>query len=316
MRYAGRAVSELHPFRFGLLLETRSGSRAEYIETLKRAEGSGFGVALATDHLGRWAPLQLLQAAAEATSMRVGTLVLNNDFRHPVMLAQELATIDLLSEGRLEIGLGAGWARAEYDAAGMAFERPGLRVDRMIATVGLLKQAFAGGRMERAADDAYPSIALDGLPRSVQQPHPPLLIGGGGRRVLSFAAREADIVSLDPRALPEGGHDARDVTAAAIDEKVGWIREAAGERWPQLELNLIVFDVDPDYHRRSGPPPPRSHGITEDELPLSPHYLAGDEAEMIDQLHARRERWGISYFAVRPRELETMAPIVSRLAGG
>ena len=315
MRYAAPAVSHPRPFRFGVLLETRTGTRTEFVEMLKRSEGSGFSVAMATDHLARWAPLQLLQAAAEATSLRVGALVLNNDFRQPVMLAQELATIDLLSDGRLEIGLGAGWARPEYEAAGMVFERPGLRVDRMIATVGLLKQALADGRIERPADDAYPAMSLAGLPLSVQRPHPPLLIGGGGRRVLSFAAREADIVSLDPRALPDGGHDPRDVTATAIDEKIGWIREAAAERWAQLEINVIVFDVDPDYHRRSSPPPPRTHGITEEELPLSPHYLAGDEPEMIDQLHSRRERWGISYFAVRPGELDAIGPIVSRVAG-
>lgn len=304
------------PFRFGLIIETRQTTRQKLLDLARRAEDAGCSVLLGTDHFGRLAALPLLQAAAEATRLRVGTLVLNNDFRHPVVLAQDLATIDMLTGGRLEIGLGAGWDRPEYEAAGMSFDAPGRRVDRMIATVGLLKQSLQEGRMERPGDDAYPAINMPDMPRATQRPHPPFLIGGGGPRVLRFAAREADIVALDPKALPEGGHDPADVLASAIDAKIGWIRQAAGERWPEIEINVIVFDVDPDFRRRRGAPPERTHGISEDEMAHSPHYLTGDVEEMVAQLEERRERWGISYLALRAQHLEAVGPVIARLAGG
>jgi alkanesulfonate monooxygenase SsuD/methylene tetrahydromethanopterin reductase-like flavin-dependent oxidoreductase (luciferase family) len=171
------------------------------------------------------------------------------------------------------------------------------------------------GRIEREADDAYPQIRLEGMPRSVQRPHPPFLIGGGGRRVLSYAAREADIVGLDPRAFREGGHDLSDVTEAAIDEKLTWIREAADERLSELEINVIVFGVDPEFGHRSGPSPALSHPITEDEMARSPHYLLGDREAMTDQLVSRRERWGINYLAIKPAHMNALAPVIARLAG-
>ncbi len=303
------------PFRFGLIVETRQTSRQELIDLARRAEDAGCSIMLGTDHFGRLAALPLLQTIAENTGLRIGTLVLNNDFRSPVVLAQELATIDMLTEGRLEIGVGAGWDRAEYEAAALSFDPPGRRVDRMVATVGLLKQALGQGRMVREGDDAYPHMNLTNMPQSVQRPHPPFLIGGGGPRVLKFAARAADIVALDPKALPQGGHDPADVRAAAIDTKLGWIREAAGERWERLEINVIVFDVDPDFPRRSGPAPERTHGVSDDEMVQSPHYLTGDAEEMADQLLARRDRWGISYISVGAAHLDAVEPVIRRLAG-
>jgi probable F420-dependent oxidoreductase len=303
------------PFRFGLLVEGNDLTRRALIDLAHRAEAEGYNILLGTDHLGRLASLPLLQTAAEATSLRIGTLVLNNDFRNPVILAQELATIDMLTEGRLEIGLGAGWAITEYTASSMPFDAPAKRFARLQATVALLKQSLGEGRIEREADDAYPRMVLEGMPQSVQRPHPPFLIGGGGRRVLSYAAREAQIIGLDPRSLREGGHDQSDVTESAFDEKIGWIREAAGDRWNELEINVIVFGIDPQQGRRSGPSPALRHPITEDEMALSPHYLLGDASEMADQLIARRERWGINYLALKPDHMDVLAPVVNRLAG-
>jgi len=285
------------PFRFGLIVETRQATRRQLVEQARQAEDQGIDILLGTDHLGRLASLPLLQAAAEATSLRIGTLVLNNDFRHPVILAQELAAVDRVTDGRLEIGLGAGWDRPEYEAAGLSFDGPGRRIARLQATVALLKQALGEGRIERTADDAYPAMRLDNMPMSAQRPHPPFLIGGGGPRMLRYAAREADIVGLDPRAFPEGGHDPADQSESAIDRKVAWVREAAGDRWPELELNIIVF------------------GVGKEEVAGSPHYLAADRTRMTEQLLARRERWGISYLAVRPAMLDAVAPVVARLAG-
>ncbi|HUG48466.1 MAG TPA: TIGR03621 family F420-dependent LLM class oxidoreductase [Candidatus Limnocylindria bacterium] len=303
------------PFRFGLIVETGQTTRQALFEQARRAEDAGCSIILGTDHFGRLSTLPMLQAGAQATNLRIGTLVLNNDFRHPVVLVQDLAALDVLTEGRLEIGLGAGWDKPEYAAGGMTFDPAGQRVDRLIASVGMLKQALENGRIERAADGAYPAISLPVMPRSFQRPYPPFLIGGGGRRMLSFAAREANIVGLDPRALPEGGHDPTDVTAAAIDRKIGWVREAAGDRWASLEINIIVFEVVSGNGRPAGASVGRTYGLGAEELRSSPHYLSTDAAEMTEQLLARRERWGISYFVLRPSQLEAVAPAISRLAG-
>lgn len=285
------------------------------IEEARHAEAAGVDILLGTDHLGRWATLPLLQAAAEVTGLRIGTFVLNNDLRHPAVLAQELATLDLVTGGRLEIGLGAGWNREEYEAAGLPFDPPRRRVDRMEASVRMLKQAMSVGRIEHDGDGAYPTVRQTGLPTSIQRPHPPIMVGGGGPRVLRFAAREADIVAIDPRSLPQGGTDPDDLTEAAVDRKIGWIREAAEYRWPELEINIGLFDVDPEFRTRSGPPPPRNRAISEDELASSPHYLVGDAREMIETLRARRERWGISYIALRRAHLDRMGPVLAELAG-
>ena len=272
-------------------------------------------VLLASDHLGNWAALPRLQAAAEATRLRIGTLVLNNDLRHPPVLAQELATVDAMTDGRLEIGLGAGWNRPEYEAAGLPFDPPADRLRRMKASLRMIKQALSDGRIDHEADDAYPAIHQEGLPTSVQRPHPPILVGGGGPKLLAFAAREADIIGIDPRSLPGGGGDPADITGAAVDRKVGWIREAAGDRWAQLEINIALWQIDPDFHTRSGPPPPRARGISEEELLLSPHYLVGDTDEMVETLLARRERWGASYITLPESAVEILEPVIARLLG-
>lgn len=314
-RLAGVTSPAPRPFRFGVFLSGDAGDRGDVIETAKRAEAAGASVLLATDHLGSWGPLPRLLAAAQATSLRIGTLVLNNELRHPAVLAQELATIDAMTDGRLEVGIGAGWNRAEMEAAGIAFEPPADRVRRMKASFRMLRQALSEGRIDHEADDAYPAIHQADLPISVQRPHPPFMIGGGGPKMLAFAAQHAEIIGIDPRALPEGRPDPTDVTADAIDRKVGWIREAAGSRWSELELSIIVWQVDPEFRTRTGPPPPRRHNVSEDELPHSPHFLVGDTEEMVEALLARRERWGISYLAVPASALDAVAPVIARLAG-
>jgi probable F420-dependent oxidoreductase len=306
---------ERRPFRFGVMLDMTTASRPAVVELARRAEDAGAAILLGTDHLGRWAALPLLQAAAEATSLRIGTLVLNNDLRHPTVLAQELATVDAITGGRLEVGIGAGWNRPEYEAAGLPFDAPGERLRRMQASMRMLRQALRDGRIDHDGDDAYPPIHQRDLPTSTQRPHPPFLVGGGGPRLLAFAAREAEIVGIDPRSLPGGGGDPTDITAAAVDRKVGWIREAAGTRWEELELNISIWEVDRDFRTRTGPPPPRARGIAEEELPHSPHYLVGDDREMGETLLARRERWGISYLAIRAEHVDVLTPVISRLAG-
>jgi probable F420-dependent oxidoreductase len=303
------------PFRFGLILDTTSGSRDRLREVIDQAEAAGVDILLATDHLGHWAPLPLLLVAAELSSLRVGTFVLNNDIRRPTVLAQELATVDSLTGGRLEVGLGAGWDEREYTAAGIPFEAPPIRLGRLESSIRLIRQALSEGRIDHEADAAYSAIHQTGLPTAIQRPHPPILIGGGGPRLLRFAAREADIVAINPRSLPAGGLDSADLVESAVDRKLSWIREAAGDRLASIELNILLYEVDPDFHRRSGPPPERVRGISEEEFPRSPHYLAGDEEEMIETLIERRERWGFSYISMRPHHLSAIQGVVSRLAG-
>ena len=310
-----RQPPERRPFRFGVVLDGAEGRRDRVIDAARRAEAAGAHVILATDHLGNWAAMSRLQAAAEATSIRIGTLVLNNDLRHPPVIAQELATLDAMTDGRLEIGLGAGWNRPEYEAAGVTFDPPAQRLSRMRESLRMIRQALDEGRIDHEADDVYPAIHQQGLPTSVQRPHPPFLVGGGGPKLLAFAAREAEIIGIDPRSLPGGGGDPSDITGAAIDRKVGWIREAAGDRWAELEINISLWQVDPDFHTRTGPPPRRVRDIIEEELPLSPHYLIGDTDEMVNTLLARRERWGISYVTVPSRDLPILEPVIARLAG-
>ena len=305
---------ERRPFRFGLILDSRDATRDGVVELARRAEGAGVSVMLGTDHLGRWATLPLLQSVAEATGLRIGTFALNNDLRHPAVVAQELSTIDAITAGRLEVGLGAGWNRAEYEAAGLAFDRPGVRLQRMQTSFRLLRQAMTEGRMEHAGDDVYPPIDQQGLPRSFQRPHPPLMVGGGGPRLLAFAAQEADIVGLDPRSLPQGGSDPSDISEAAIDRKIGWIRDAAGDRWRKLEINIALSEVAPRVHSPSGHP--EAHpSLSAEEVRRSPHRLVGESGQMIETLLGRRERWGISYIALRPRHLAVMAPVIGQLAG-
>jgi probable F420-dependent oxidoreductase len=295
-------------------LDGAEGNRDRVIETAKRAEAAGAHVLLATDHLGGWGTLPRLLIAAEATTLRIGTLVLNNDLRHPPVLAQDLATLDAMTDGRLEIGIGAGWNRPEYEAAGLRFDSPKERLRRMKASMRMIRQALDEGRIDHGADDAYPAIHQQGLPTSIQRPHPPFLVGGGGPKLLAFAAREAEIIGIDPRSLRGGGGDPEDITGGAVDRKVGWIREAAGDRWAELEINVQVWEVDPDFHTRSGTPPPRVRGISEEELVLSPHYLVGESDEMVETLLARRERWGISYITLPASALPIFEPVMARLA--
>ncbi len=305
---------EQRPFRFGVFLPGQAGRRDEVLEFAKRAEEAGASVLLATDHLGAWGALPRLVAAAQATSLRIGTLVLNNELRHPPVLAQELATIDAMTDGRLEIGIGAGWNRPELEAAGIPFDPPADRVRRMKATFRMLRQALSEGRIDHDADAAYPAIHQVDLPTSIQRPHPPFMVGGGGPKLLAFAAQEAEIVGIDPRSLPGGGSDPTDITAAAVDRKIGWIREAAADRWDELEISIIVWELDPEFRTRTGLPPPRRHGISEEELPHSPHFLVGDTEEMVERLLARRERWGISYVTLPADDLAACEPVIARLS--
>ena len=309
----------MRPFRFGMNALV-AGSAAEWIALARRLEELGYSTLCLPDHLtDRLAPLPALATAAAVTSqLRIGTMVLNNDFRHPVVLAREAATVDMLSEGRLELGLGAGYMKTENEQAGMRFDRGGVRVDRLGEAVTIVTRLFEGepvtfrGRHYQVSEHTI-------HPRPVQRPRPPILIGGNGPRLLTLAATEADIVALSGITFGGGGlqRDMAGFCADGVDERVRLVRETAGARFEQLELSALVQRVTVTEDRRGAAEElaQRWAGLTVDDILESPFVLLGSIDEIVDQLVARRRRWGISYYVVFRPAVDVFAPIVDRLTG-
>ena len=307
-----------HPFRFGVQA-SRAATRAEWVELARRVEANGYDVLTMPDHFtDQLAPVPALMCAADATdTLRIGALVWDNDYKHPVVLAKELASMDVLSDGRLEIGIGAGWMRTDYDHAGMTYDQPGVRVDRFVEGLAVMKGAFADGAFSYAGTH-YTISGYDGLPKSVQRPWPPFLIGGGGKRVLGIAAREADIVGINGNmAAGHVGPEAlASMTAASVDEKLGWVRAAAGDRFDDIELNVHVYMVNVTNERASTADGiAQMLGFTADQVLETPFALIGTPAQIADDLRARRERWGFSYVIVGADDIDSIAPVVAELKG-
>ncbi len=304
-------------FRFGVTVPSVSAGSA-WAEKARRVERLGFSVLAVPDHFrDQLAPVPALTAAALATTrLRVGSLVYSNDFRHPVVLAKEAATLDVLSGGRFELGLGAGWLKAEYDQAGISFDAPGTRIERLEEAVTIVKGLLAGERVTFTGRH-YSIADLEGRPAPVQRPHPPILIGGGGQRTLSLAAREASIVGFVPRALKDGsGLDRADFGEAALRQKIQWVRAAAGDRFDSLELNaLIQAMVVSDQRTHSADQLAARFKVARDLVLESPYVLLGTVDEICETIRQRRERYGISYLTVFERDMEAFAPVVERLAG-
>lgn len=311
------APAQPRPFRFGIqgrLMEPRDA----WFEMVKRVEAAGFSTYLALDHVVRGLdPIASLMAAAMATTeLRIGSLVFDNDFRHPALLAKAAASLDLLSGGRFELGIGAGWLREEYDQTAIPFEPAGVRIARMVEAVEIIKLIFTEEHPVSYRGEHYTITDLICPPYPVQRPHPPIMIGGGSRRVLSIAARRADIVGVTTRARHDGTKDTTDLTAAATDQKIAWIKEAAGPRFAGLELNLIVSDLIPtDDGHGAAAQLAATYGVTGDEIRDSPLVLIGSVDEMVERLQERRERFGFSYIVVTDPKLDDLAPVVARLAG-
>jgi probable F420-dependent oxidoreductase len=308
----------VRPFRFGVGAFTAPGLK-QWRQLCREVEAQGYSTLFVSDHFGdQLGVVPALTAAAQATeNLRIGSLVACNDYRHPVMFAKELATIDLFSSGRLEWGMGAGWLAPEYEQAGIPFDPGGQRVSRLQEAVTVMTGLFADGVFSFEGQH-YSVRALEGTPKPVQRPHPPLLVGGAGRRLLSWAARTADIVGIGPSwaAHPGLGGPDRPTMAQATDHQLDWIRAAAGDRLDALELTLSVMPavVTPD---RAGVAArtASAQGIPVEELLDSPHALIGSVDELCDDLEARRARWGISYWVVPAHIRAEFAPVVERLAG-
>lgn len=307
------------PFRFGVNVRG-AASRHVWTDKAQKIEALGYSVLTVPDHLGEFfAPIPaLLSAAAATTRLRVGTNVLNNDFRHPVIVASEAATADVLTDGRLELGLGAGHMKSEYDEAGLPFEAGATRVERLAESVAIVKSLLAGetvtfsGRHYRVTGHTI-------HPRPAQSPRPPILIGGNGPRLLTLAATEADIVGLSGITFRSGGAE-RDLTgwrAAGVQDRLRLIRETAGERFVQLELSALVQRVVVTDNRRAAAEElaRRWPSLTPEEILASPYALVGTIEQLVEDLLARRERWGISYYVVFEPYLDAFAPVVATLGG-
>ena len=312
----------MKPFRF--LAEARAIASGRVLaETARRAEGLGIDTLVIPDHLiPQLAPIPAMATVAAATDrLRIGGFVLNNDLRHPAVLAQDLASLDVLSEGRLVVTIGAGWNRPEYEAIGIEFSPTPVRQARLAEAVAVLKGCFADGPF--SFNGAHYTIAdYDAEPKPIQRPHPPFLIGGGGRRTLTLAAREAQIVGLAPRILPNGAGDPASVTIAASAEKIDWVREAAGARFEELELNVYpsmtgisvtdharreADELSDRLFERSGV------RVGAEELLDAPHIFIGSVDSFVEKFQRLREELGISSIMVG--EVDELAPVVERLAG-
>jgi probable F420-dependent oxidoreductase len=307
----------MREFRFGAQLGANTGE--EWRLQLGSAEHLGYSIVTLADHFGgRLAPLTALAAAAGQTELRLGTLVLANDFRHPAVLAKEIATLDQLSGGRCELGIGAGWLAEDYLGSGIPMEAPGVRIDRLEEAIAILKGLWGESRFSHQG--RHYSVDLDGQPKPVQRPHPPLLIAGGSERILKLAGREGDIVGIS---VPlDEGHRAQldkgvvSATGDLVQQKLAWIREGAGARYDDIELNVLVFEAHVTDSPRAVLDRIGKETATDPEVVgQSPQVLVGSVEEICETMERRRELFGISYYTFYEPDLVTMAPVVERLTG-
>ena len=308
-------------FRFAAQLsKAPDGTAKGWAEQARKAEDLGYSALLMPDHFGdQLAPVPALAAVAAATTtLRLGSLVFCNDYRHPFVLAKEAATLDVLSDGRLELSLGAGWMRTDYEEAGITYDTPRTRVERFEEAVTVI-QGLLRTDGPFSFDGTYYQVHEHTLlPRPVQRPGPPLIIGGGGQRVLSFAARHADIVSINVnlREGTGGAETASDATPERTRTKIGWVKEAAGDRFADLELNsligfVMVTDDAQGLADQMGP----AFGIDPADALHVPLALIGTLEEMAEELEWRRAEYGISYWSIESDAWETLGPVVAKLAG-
>jgi probable F420-dependent oxidoreductase len=306
------------PFRFGVQTKTAS-TRTEWVERVKKIESLGYGSISMPDHFDDQLDpaLALMVAAEHTTDLRIGALVWCNDYRHPVVFAKEMATLDLLSEGRLELGIGAGWMKSDYDESGITYDRPGVRIDRMLETLDILEGLFADGPFSYEGEH-YTITNLEGTPKPVQAPRPPFLVGGGGPRFLKLAGQRADIVGINfnLKAGAIGVELGDDASSERFAEKLSWVQAGAGERFEQIELQVRTFFVNVGNDREAD-----AAGMGEifnqpPEVFLdSPFALFGTTEQIAETLRQRRDRFGVNYIVIGDDHVDAFAPVVAELAG-
>ncbi len=310
-----------HPFRFGALLK-RPLEGLGWAESARKVEQLGYDTLVVPDHFDDQLAVgpALTAAAAATTTLRLGTLVYCNDYRHPVMLAKEVATLDVLSGGRIEFGLGAGWKRVDYTQAGLDHDPPGTRIDRMVESLEIVRALFADGPVNHEGVH-YTLRDLEGLPKPVQSPLP-LVIGGGGQRMLTIAARHADIVGVNANLRSgETGLDAiNDVLPERFDIKLEWVREAAGDRFEQLELNVLATAQVTEGGSATSKAVESVAAMFNqpaDVVAEVPVLVIGSPTEIADVLRERRKRWGFSYMVLHAENTDIVAfsEVLNELAG-
>ena len=306
----------MHPFRFGIQLRNAPSGPA-WRDLARKAEDLGFSTLFLPDHFDEaWSPTVPLTVAAEATTtLRVGALVYDNDYRHPLTLARDVAMMDVFSEGRVEFGLGAGWMTTDYEQSGIVLDRPGVRIDRMIEAIECMNRLWT---QERASFSGTHYTLADAAcrPQPFTPGGPPLIIGGGGRKVLTAAAKYASIIGVNPE-LTSGTAGVEAASTAVAErylERLGWIREAAGDRFASIELQVLaqIEQVVPNRHEVAAALAP-AFGITPEAALEMPIVLVGTIDEICADLIARRERYGFSYVVLH--DMDAFAPVVARLAG-
>jgi probable F420-dependent oxidoreductase len=319
------------PFRFGLQAYAPNSGK-EWRELARKAEASGFSSFHLADHIigpgpaltATGHPVQTVAAipamavAAEATStIKVGCRVLCVDYRNPVMLAKEVATLDFFSEGRLELGLGAGWLQGEYEAIGVPFDRAGVRIDRFEEVIALLRASFADGELNIDTPHVH-AVGFEAVPKPFTKSGPPIMIGGGAKRILTIAGREADIVSLNfnNSSGKLGAAGIGSSTAELTDQKIQWIKDGAGARFDQIEIEIAAYFtiVTPDGEGTRAKMAPM-FGMTPEVFAEHPNALIGTVDEICDRIVERRERFGISYVSFGASVIDAVIPVVERLAG-
>ena len=316
------------PFRFAVQATNAAGGR-EWRDAVRKVEDLGYSTLFLADHyLGPGpaqkvartprqdlAPIAAMAAAAAVTeTLRIGCRVFCIDYHVPAVLAKETATLDLLSDGRLEMGIGAGWSETEYNAMGLTFDRPGRRIAKLAEVVSLLKAHWEGEQLDVAGQQVHVR-GYAGRPRPVQRPHPPIMIGGGGQRMLAFAAREADIVSMSSVPFVARDADGRDPQVVA-QRRIDVVRAAAGERYEQLEIESSpYFTTVTDDAETALTDAASSTGIPAEVLRTHPNVMIGSLETVVEMLYSRRESLGVNYVTVQQSQIESFAPIVDRLRG-
>jgi probable F420-dependent oxidoreductase len=315
----------VRPFRFGLQA-ARVNDPDQWLALARSAEESGYACFMVPDHLGRLSTFPALMAAAAVTrEIKLATYVLNQDFRPPGVLAQEAAAVHLLTNGRLELGIGAGWAIHEYTQAGLKYDGAGVRVARFAEYLEVVK-----GLLNATAPFSYNGsfFTLDSYaPLPKHRTPTPILVGGGSPRILAISGRLADIISVSTRASPDGRVDMPNIALAAVANKVRYIREAAGDRFDQIELNMTLRDVRLTNDRRATAREllnewasvserlANVEQVSEDDVLDSPHVAIGTVDQIVEQLEMARERWGFNYLEVSSTDAEAVAPLMEQLNG-
>ena len=317
-------MSTKHPFRFGCINEMMLSAK-QWRDHVRKIESLGYDILLMRDHFlpdvfgDTFSPIAALMSAADATSqLRVGSMVICNDFRHPAVLVKEVATIDHLSGGRFELGLGAGWMRAEYDQMGLEFDQPGLRIERLEESVRVIRGLLADNPFTHAGG-YYQIKEINGFPKPTQT-RVPIMIGGGNKRILNLAGRVVDIVGILVTNVASGVvvNDPHGRSAESVLQRIAWVKEGAGERFEDIELNSAMDVVITDDRRSATERFIEQHrwqGISVEQVWDMPNVFIGTIDRVVDELYTRRERFGFSYYWVADAKMETFAPIVARLSG-